>query len=605
MSARTARQIVGTQTSAGVVERPDVREAARQYIRRGWSVTPVASRAKNPNRARWQNERHTEADVDRVFAAGGNVGLLTGAASGGLLDVDLDTPEAIAAAPYFLPATDRRHGRPSKPSSHWWYVATDAGDFKIDKYVDPARQTADDKTCCLVELRGAGHQTVVPPSIHESGEPIAWEADGEPGLVTLAELRAAVAQIAACALLAGRWPDGARHEAALALAGLLLHGGMPQPDAERFVEALARVACDPEWHEQEAREYVRAVRDTAADLAAGRPVTGGPRLAELVTDGDAVVGTLRKWLNLHLGDTDADTPRVLTVDDFLRVEFAPRENIFDPVFPRQGLGLLHAWRGIGKTYLSLAMALAAAIATPLLRWHVTRPWRVLFVDGEMPGPLLQERIARLVRALPGMPDATFLRIVTPDLQPSGIPDLGTERGQRWLDGAVGDADLIVLDNLSSLIRTGSENADELWLPVASWLLRHRAAGRAVQMVHHDGKGQKQRGISRREDLLDTVIQLRKPPDYQETDGARFILSYEKHRGFHGPDAKPFEARLVETEEGGLSWAVTAVDDARTVQIADMLNDGRSVSQIAKALDIGRATVQRHKQKAVDRGLYNE
>jgi hypothetical protein len=595
--------MAGARTAAAHAERrPDAREAARQYIRRGWCVIPVPAASKNPNRPGWQNERHAEADIERVFAPGGNVGLLTGAPSGGLLDTDLDTLEAIAAAPYFLPATDLRHGRPSKPSSHYWHGVADASDFGIDKYFDPTRKASGGKACCLVELRGAGHQTVVPPSLHDEGELITWEADGEPGQVTLAELRAAVAKIASCALLAWRWPEGARHDAALALAGLLLRGGMLQPDAEHFVEAVARVAGDAEW-----RDRVRTVRDTADAIAAGDRATGGPRLAGLLADGDAAVAKVRDWLVLG-GDAEsapADGARVLTLAEFLAVEFAVREQIIAPIFPRQGLGMIHAWRGLGKTYLALSIALATAAGTALLKWRVTRPWKVLFVDGEMPGALLQERLAKLVRAMPAGLDPAFFRIVTPDVQPRGIPDLGTEPGQRWLDSIVDDADLLMLDNLSSLVRTGSENADELWLPMATWLLRHRAAGRAAWMVHHDGKGDRQRGISRREDLLDTVLQLRKPADYQESDGARFIVSYPKHRNFHGNDAEPFETRLVEDASGGLVWTVTDVDDALTRQVADMLSEGCTVSKIVKALNIGRATVDRHKRKAIEMGIYDE
>ena len=45
-------------------------------------------------------------------------------------------------------------------------------------------------------------------------------------------------------------------------------------------------------------------------------------------------------------------------------------------------------------------------------------------------------------------------------------------------------------------------------------------------------------------MLDTVIALRKPPDYQADQGARFEIHFEKSRGFFGPEAEPFEVRLV-------------------------------------------------------------
>jgi putative DNA primase/helicase len=36
------------------------------------------------------------------------------------------------------------------------------------------------------------------------------------------------------------------------------------------------------------------------------------------------------------------------------------------------------------------------------------------------------------------------------------------------------------------------------------------------IVHHTGKGGEQRGTSRREDVLDTSISLRRPADYAPT-----------------------------------------------------------------------------------------
>src|SRR3712207_8616616 len=44
--------------------------------------------------------------------------------------------------------------------------------------------------------------------------------------------------------------------------------------------------------------------------------------------------------------------------------------------------------------------------------------------------------------------------------------------------------------------------------------------RAVLFIHHQGKGGTQRGTSRKEDVLDTVIALRRPDDYSPAEGAR-------------------------------------------------------------------------------------
>lgn len=117
------------------------------------------------------------------------------------------------------------------------------------------------------------------------------------------------------------------------------------------------------------------------------------------------------------------------------------------------------------------------------------------------------------------PPEGYFRIITPDVQPIALPDLGTLEGQAELAPLLGDAELIVLDNLSTLVRAGPENEGESWLPMACWALARRKEGRAVIFVHHSGKGKQQRGSSRREDLLDVVINLRHPADYTPERGA--------------------------------------------------------------------------------------
>jgi hypothetical protein len=580
--------------------RPDTRDAAREYMARGWSPIPVPARAKNPNRPGWQNERHTIDDVDGAFDSEGNIGLLLGEASDDLCDVDLDCDETIAAAPFFLPHTDRWHGRASHRRSHAWYVVTDEPSLRRVSFVDPTRKDTNGKACTLVELRANGHQTIVPPSLHdETGELITWESEGEPARVTAGELRVAVAKVAACALIAWRWPDGARHDAALALAGLLLRGGMAPHDAEHFVEAVARVAGDDEW-----RDRVRCVPDTAQSIAAGEAATGGPRLADLLADGPMVVSKLREWLQLRAALEEGTQPsiRIVNIAEFLTLEMPPRETILSPWLPTQGLVMIDAERGVGKTFFALCAAYAAATGTPFLRFEATKPWRVLYLDGEMPAVVLQERLSSIVAATasePPCPD--HFRLITPDLQTGAMIDLTQAASHAALAPCVDTADLVIADNISTLCG-GNENEAEDWRPIAAWGLMLRRARKSLVLIHHAGKNGEQRGISKREDILDSVLVLKRPRDYQPEQGARFEVHFKKHRGFYGDTAKPFEASLGTDNTGGNVWTMRSLDDCLTERIVALHRDGTSQREIAKALDIGVATVNRHLQKAKGSGL---
>jgi putative DNA primase/helicase len=216
---------------------------------------------------------------------------------------------------------------------------------------------------------------------------------------------------------------------------------------------------------------------------------------------------------------------VVSAEELLQREIKPREMLLEPILPEQGLAMLYAYRGIGKTFLALGIAAAVTSGTRLLRWNAPRARRVLYFDGELPASTMLERLAMVLAGIEGgEPAPDSLKIITPDLQKRPIPDLATLEGQRLLEPYLTGIDLLVLDNLSALCRDGNENEGEGWLPVQEWALRLRRQGMSVLFVHHAGKNKTQRGTSRREDLLDTVITLKHPPDYDPREGLRCEVS---------------------------------------------------------------------------------
>ena len=290
------------------------------------------------------------------------------------------------------------------------------------------------------------------------------------------------------------------------------------------------------------------------------------------------------------------------INAFLKLEIPPREMVMAPFLPTQGLVMLFAARGIGKTHLSLGIGYAVASGGKFLRWSAPKARRVLFIDGEMPAGDMQERIAAIVASADlEPPDASYIRIVTPDRQEAGIPDLATPAGQAAVEAILGDTDLLILDNLSSLFRSGRENEAEGWVPVQAWLLSLRCRGVSVLFVHHAGKAGHQRGTSHREDVLDSVLALRRPADYEASEGARFEVHYEKSRGFTGNDALPFEARLG-TLNGAAEWTIKDLEDSRAEQVAEYINDGYSQKETADLLGINKSGVSRHVKKAKELGL---
>lgn len=92
-----------------------VLEAAGEYTRRGFYTVPIPLGENHPTIRAWQKMRLGLKDLKKSFSGAWGVGLLLKPSK--LLDVDLDCPEAVAAAKVLLPPTGMVRGRRGNPSS--------------------------------------------------------------------------------------------------------------------------------------------------------------------------------------------------------------------------------------------------------------------------------------------------------------------------------------------------------------------------------------------------------------------------------------------------------------------------------------------------------
>jgi putative DNA primase/helicase len=286
--------------------------------------------------------------------------------------------------------------------------------------------------------------------------------------------------------------------------------------------------------------------------------------------------------------------RLLSCDELLKLNIPPKRFLLEPWLPERGLAMVYAQRGVGKTLFGLGIAHAVAAGRDFLRFRAPEPRRVVYIDGEMPLQNLQERLAATVAAT-GQAVGDRLSFLCSDAVEHRLPDLGTKEGQRAIAQLIERADLVIVDNISTLVRTGSENESDSWQPVQDWGLEQRRAGRAVLFVHHTNKAGAQRGTSRREDVLDTVISLARPDDYRPCDGARFILRFEKARGFLGADADPLEAKY-EVVDGAARWTIGDLVDERLGEAQRLFDEGHAVREVAKRMGISSSAAGRLRQR---------
>ena len=281
------------------------------------------------------------------------------------------------------------------------------------------------------------------------------------------------------------------------------------------------------------------------------------------------------------------------LQQFLEKEFPVRETLLAPWLTTQGLAMVYAPRGIGKTFFALNVAYACATAGSYLGWMATTCNKVVYIDGEMPAITMQERLAGIAATdlRDDIQGAEGLQIVSQELQDPSMPDLSSHEGQMIFDQVTDGADLIIIDNISTLCRAGAENKADDWTVVSDWALRMRKEGRTVLFIHHAGKGGQQRGTSKREDILDVVIALRDPLG-EKSSGASFEIHFEKARHLFGDDIEPVVATMDDNK-----WSTVKLADSIYSRIVALHKDGLNNVEIAGEVNLHKSNVGRQLDKA--------
>ena len=307
-----------------------------------------------------------------------------------------------------------------------------------------------------------------------------------------------------------------------------------------------------------------------------------------------------------VGSTQQGAPLIVTdIYDLIAANLKDPEPIIAPILFEADLLMIYGWRGCGKTWFQLGLSYAIASGGKFLMWHCRKPRKVLILDGEMRAAKLKNRMSLIIagtdaEAAPGM-----LRILTRDMCRDDVewPDLGRVEGREALVRLIEQEapEVIVIDNLSAWIRSGKgENDEESWRECASFLLQQRARGRAVVLIHHAGKGGQQRGTSRREDILDTVINLKRPDDYDPADGMRCELSFEKARNLDGGEITTLAVEF-STKSGKAVFTSSEIKADAINQVHDLIKEGASRTEISKSTGLDRFQLNRLQGRAKAQG----
>lgn len=149
-------------------------DAINYLARQGGRFVAVERASKKPVSAGWQNKPLTANEVGAHVAMGGNVGLLTGSPSNGLvvLDIDYDFLDFIAAFPH-LGAGPRIVRTDDLTRGKLLLRITDdiPAPRKWKPYADKPPHA---------ELLSTGNHALIPPSVHPGGCPFELRGETEP-----------------------------------------------------------------------------------------------------------------------------------------------------------------------------------------------------------------------------------------------------------------------------------------------------------------------------------------------------------------------------------------------------------------------------------------
>lgn len=501
-------------------------------LSRGWKLTPLDG--KRPILTNWPAVDMAEAGLLDHVDKGGNIGVLTGAASGGLVVLDFDTKdgglsqheELLSRLPDTVEAVTGSGGR------HLYYRH------------DALLGNSAGKLAPHVDIKADGGQVVLPGSVHlQTGQVYAWMEGRDPDSVPLAALpqwvadalrkpvppprtdspprptphapAAGISPYAQAALdreteSVRSEPEGTRNDRLNAGAfclGQLVAGG--ELDEQAVMEALRAAALDAGLPPGEVDRTIQS------GMTKGKtePRTAPPRGP----------GHAHGWGN---GDTAASVPAETSAPDPAETDgkpdgdgllplqslppgwreqlIPPRRFALHPAFPLGALSVLFAAGGTGKSTLLLTACASLVLGRGLVPgWRPEREGRALYLSFEDDFNEVHRRLQRIANAhafslletervssnlkLVCVRDALFLRP-----RAGGAVDAGPALEQlRKTLAECGPFDLVVLDPKNALLAgTLDENGNALAQKVTGLFTDAVGNDTAVVLADHTSKAER-------------------------------------------------------------------------------------------------------------------
>ncbi|GLI94981.1 AAA family ATPase [Methylocystis echinoides] len=322
--------------------------------------------------------------------------------------------------------------------------------------------------------------------------------------------------------------------------------------------------------------------------------------------------------------------RLVSAGDLLDADAPSRKLMLGPWFKVGDAAMIYAPAGLGKSFLTLTIAMAVAGGGTIkgLNWKAEEATKVLYVDGEMPTPDLTERMKMILAGewIEGL-DLELMRenlSLFPRLgqhDDDGFIDLADEKHHKIVGNHAVKAGskLVVFDNLSTLTDSmEDENNSVQFRKINAFISKLKRRDISCLVVHHANKeGFAYRGSSAIAVIYDSIIQLGRVEDSfgkpdadkgergAEPDGevTKFRISFEKSRAKKTPETA---SRVVTMGDFGYAIADGVEHDANLAKVVEVVKAGEhrglSKRNAQSAFGLNPETIWKKVVIGLDRGL---
>ena len=307
----------------------------------------------------------------------------------------------------------------------------------------------------------------------------------------------------------------------------------------------------------------------------------------------------------------------ISLKELTIMDIPPRKAIIDPLIMEGSSMEINGASGIGKTWFTLEMLCSICTGEKFLgKYEVANPRPVYYIDGEMPLESIRDRMNMIMARYIYKYKVSELpfRISNPLLFKNNfIPKINDTKITQpmFKDEVKRFSDIyqkplfICFDNLSCLTDY-KENDNDDWTSMLDMYTELKHEGHSICHVHHVGKGGHQRGASRKHDALDTVIHLKRPEEYDSSEGAVFNVKFDKHRHFAGEYARSFKCAIKVDDNNKVSWDISDFKDVASEELLTAYCGGLpdiTYKKLSEEFGISTSSIGRTIKHCVKNGLY--